>query len=320
MKRVSAIIMMLVLLCSHQYIALAQAIAPDTMLSAQAQADQPLKLSATLYFRYRSTGYLAREMRELSVSRTMSDELALVNALLEGPGSLSPHLSPLFPNGTQAISAAVDGETLFITFNEQLLGKYSDEAVILNADYSQGEGALRRHLAMASLVNTLTESGLYSKVQVLVRQENYVSSSMRLTNRYYLMDDDSLPAPLHRQENYILTPRASAEIFLSGWQSADYAAGLRMVRGSEARTAAAIPSEYELRQMMEEAPNLVSFFVTPGSISLDGQSAVVMLSLVYIGNDGIERQVEHKPLRLILREGIYAIPYESFESILEAVQ
>lgn len=298
----------------------AQAIAPQNMLSAQAQDERPLKFSATLYFRYRNTGYLARETRELNVARTVPDEMALVSALLEGPGSLSPQLSPLFPAGTQVLSTAVEGETLFITFNEALLGRYSDEAVVFSAGYSQGEGALRRRLAMASLANTLTESGLYSRVQVLVRQEKIVSNSMRLSNRYYLLDDDTLPPPLSRQEEYILTPRASAEAFFSGWQSGDFASGLRLVKGSEARVPAAIPSDYDLKTALEQAPKLAEFLVTPGTLSLDGQTAVVTVSLRLLSPDGSERLVERRPLRLMLREGVYAIPYESFARLMEAVK
>ena len=30
--------------------------------------------------------------------------------------------------------------------------------------------------------------------------------------------------------------------------------------------------------------------------------------------------IENKPLRMIQREGIYVIPYESFEGLLEAVK
>ena len=320
MKKICALSLLMLCFFIWTDPARAAVIPPDNMLSAQVQEEQPLKLSATLYFRYRSTGYLAREIRELSVSRTTSDELALINALVEGPGSLSPQLSPLFPAGTQALSTAVEGETLFITFNEQILGRYADEAVIFSTDYSQGEGRLRRRLAMAALVNTLTESGLYSKVQVLVRQESYVTSSMRLSMRYYLLEDDSLPPPLTRQESYILTPQVSAKIFLDGWRGGDFASGLRMIRGSDSRTLAAIPSEYELRQMMEQAPRLADFIVTPGSIALDGQSAVVTVSLNLLKNDGSERMIEHRPLRMVQREGIYAIPYESFESLLEAVK
>lgn len=312
----------LVMLCFivRQMPARAEAGPAGDMLSAQPMEDQPVKLTATLYFRYRSTSYLAREPRELSVSRTAPDELALVSALLDGPGSLSPHLSPLFPSGTRVLSTAVEGETLFITFNEQLMNRYSDEALVFSTDYSQGEGILRRRLAMASLVNTLTESGLYSKVQVLVRQENYVTSSMRLSNRYYLLDDDFLPEPLSRQEEYILTPRASTGIFLNGWQKGEFVSGLKMVRGSDSRALASIPSEYELRQMLERAPRLADFSVTSGSIALDGQSAVVLLSLRLLNEDGNERLIERRPLRLVLREGVYAIPYEAFESLLEAVR
>ena len=93
-----------------------------------------------------------------------------------------------------------------------------------------------------------------------------------------------------------------------------------MVRGSDSRALAAIPSEYELRQMMEQAPRLADFAATPGSIALDGQSAVVSVSLHLLRDDGSERMIENKPLRMIQREGIYVIPYESFEGLLEAVK
>ena len=320
MKRTCAASLLMLCFFLYPLMGRAEAIPPQDILSAQAVDERPLKLNATLYFRYRNTAYLARELRELNVSRTVSDEMALVSALLEGPGSLSPHLSPLFPGGTQVLSTAVEGETLFITFNEALLGRYADEAVVFSTEYSQGEGTLRRRLAMASLADTLTENGLYARVQVLVRQEKLVGNSMRLSNRYYLLEDDALPPPLSRQEGYILTPQASAQIFLSGWQSGDFTAGLRLVKGSEGRAPAPIPSDYDLKLSLEQAPKLADFLVTPGSISLDGQTALVTISLKLLSGDGTEKLVEHRPLRLLLREGVYAIPYEGFARLMEAVK
>lgn len=294
-------------------------ISPADMLDARVQVDQPSSISVPLYFRYRNTAYLAREMRDLGISRTMSVDLAIINALLNGPGSLSPQLNPLFPAGTQALSIAEEGETLFITFNENLLGRYSDEALIFNTDYSQGEGKIRRQLAMASIVNTITESSLFTKVQVLVRQENYVSSSMRLSARYYLLDDDSLPPPLTRQEEYILTPLVSVRMFLEGWQSKEFASSLKMVRSSTEQSAAELPTEYELQQMFAQAPRLADFSVTPGIVSMDGQSAIVSISLNILTDDGEDRSIQNRPLHLTQREGIFTIPLEAFEQLLKAV-
>ena len=301
-------------------IADAQFISPASMLDAKTQDDQLSNISIPLYFRYRNTSYLAREMRELNIPRSMSVDLAIINALLNGPGSLSAHLSPLFPTGTQALSSAAEGETIYITFNENLLGRYSDEALIFNADYSQGEGKIRRQLAMASIVNTITESSLFTKVQVLVRQENYVASSMRLSERYYLLDDDSLPPPLTRQEEYILTPQATVRIFLEGWQSREFASSLKMVRGSTDPNAAALPTEYEMQQMFEQAPRLANFNITPGIVSMDGQSAVVDITLNTLTGEGEERFIANRPLKLVMREGVFIIPLQAFEQLLRVVK
>ena len=176
------------------------------MLGVEAQQGDLLRQSVTLYYRYLDSGFLGREQREISFPRTTAPELAIAAALIEGPGSLSPWLNPLFPPGTQVLSALREGDRLFLTFNEALMNRYSDEALVMSGDYRKGEGQLRRRLAMASLVNSLTETGQYSSVQVLVRGETYIATSMRLSGRYYLEDGDSLPPPLLRQEEYIFTP------------------------------------------------------------------------------------------------------------------
>lgn len=297
-----------------------QSISPETILEAQMQDAQSLNISIPLYFRYRNTGYLVREMREIYVPRTMSADHAIINAVLDGPGSLSPYLSSLFPPGTESLNITTDGETLFVTFNEKLMGRYSDEALVFNAEYSKGEGLIRRQLAMASLVNTITENSDFTRVQVLVRKENYVSSSMRLSNRYYLLDEDSLPPPLTRQEEFILTPQVSVKIFLEEWQRREFAASLKMVRGSTNNNTSIMPTEYELQQMFSSVPRLADFNVTPGIISLDGQSAIVTISLTILRDDGEERIIQNRPLRLFMRDGIFIIPYETFEQLLKVVK
>ena len=117
---------------------------PLQMLSPQEQRGELQSQAVTLYFRYLQSAYLGREQREISYPLGGSREKAIVAALIEGPGSLSASLNPLFPPGTQILSVISEGERLFLTFNEALMGRYSDEPLISQEDYRRGEGLLRR--------------------------------------------------------------------------------------------------------------------------------------------------------------------------------
>lgn len=288
------------------------------MLDARDSRAQSGMRRATLYFRYRTTDLLAREERELTLPQDSTEEMALVQALVEGPDSLSPHLSPLFPPGTQVLHITQGGGTLFVTFNETLMNRYPDEPAPQDEGYDLAEARLRRRLAMAGLVNTLTESGRYSQVQVLVRQENYISTSMRLSSHYYLEEEEGYPPPLVRQEEYVHSPQATAERFMRAWQEGDIARALPLVRGSASSTAPdQLPGEYELLQAVAQAPRMVQYALTPGVVALDGQSAVVSVSYRLLDTDGQERLLYAHPLRLLLREGIFVIPYEAMMRLLE---
>jgi hypothetical protein len=291
----------------------AEAITPQQMLSPNDQAAQVRKLPLTLYFRYRSSALLGRERRAIFVPVSGPYELSIVRALLDGPGSLSPHLSPLFPPGTQALSAVVEGGTLFVTFNETIMGHYPDEPLIMTPDYSQGEGALRRRLAMAGLVNTLTEVGRYRAVQVLVRGETYIATSMRLSMRYYLQDSDDLPDPLVRQEAYIQSPQTAAQALLSAWQGNNWTSCYPLLISS----AQTLPSEYELIQIVRQAPSVLDYTLTAGIVGLDGQSAIVSVDYTLRRANGSTQTIQAFPLKVLLIDGIYRIPYESLRQLLE---
>lgn len=283
------------------------------MLGPQAQQAQTRPLPVTLYFRFGSSRTLGREQRSLAVPSGAAPDLMIVAALLEGPGPLWPHLTPLFPPGTQALSAVAQDDTLFITFNEALMGAYPDEALIMNADYRGGEGRLRRQLAMAALVNTLTEAGRCRAVQVLVRGESYVSASMRLSMRYYLEDSDALPDPLTRQEQYIQSPRSAAEGIMRAWESGDWSQAYPLlISGSST-----LPSQPELLSLVQAAPILGSYGLTAGTVSLDGESAVVSVSYDCLRADGARRTVTALPLRLRLVDGVYRVPYEALRALME---
>ncbi len=274
---------------------------------------------ATLYFRFRDSALLVQEERVVTAPRTGAVELSVIQELINGPSALSPYLHPLFPPGAEALSVHLESSTLYVTFNEALMAPYADETPLLLASsaYREGEGALRRRLAMASLANTLTETGRYRQVQVLVRAETSITASMRLNASYYLEDSRQILPPLTRNEGCIMTPERAAGMLLDAWQKEDWATLHRMVTGSETRGTARKPSENEVFTAFSQAPQLLDYAVTPGTVSPDGQSAVVCADLELRSPGGYVRSIAAYPLKLLRQEGIWQSGFDTLLRMAE---
>lgn len=274
------------------------------VLDAQPQQNLPTAQTAVLYFRLDGTPYLATELREIASSQTVSFEQAAAEALVAGPAPTSDSLSPLFPPGTQVLSVQPEGDLLFIIFNETLLGRYPDEGA-LTAPNDLAEAKLRRRLAMAALANTVTERGEFRRVQVLVRAETTVRTSMRLEESYYLEESAALPDPLTRQEARILTPAVMAGLTLSAWQQRDWRTLYDLTRDLR-------PSQAEMATAFDESLKLVAYTITPGTVSPDGSTAVVAATLELEASGGVFT-LPAFPLVLVRADGIWR---PSFESLL----
>ncbi|MGI6695847.1 MAG: GerMN domain-containing protein [Christensenellales bacterium] len=271
---------------------------------------------ATLYFRCGNSQWLEREQRPVPVSLSESHEKALVQALLDGP-SQGSGLTPLFPQGTQVLSVITEGRQLFVTFNERLMAAYPDEGTDLSSPtYRAGEGRLRRKLAMASLVNTLTETGEYARVQVLVRAETTLTGSLRLSSRYYLEDTDTLPDPLIRQEAALMQPGNATDVLIGLWENREWTA----LKDRLAQAPGDAAAQSALMLALDASPVILQHTATPGIPGPDGSYAVVSLSLRYLDAQGREKSIENWPLRLIRQNGCWQLPWAGFSALLEACQ
>lgn len=267
-------------------------------------------LSVRLYFRYQDSAFLAAEERTLSLPRSEASEIAVVQALIAGPGAGSVHLSPLFPPDVRILSAVEKEGTLFLTFNDALLGRYPGE----NGGTEQSEFTLRRRLLMASLCNTLTECGFCSRVQVLVNRNADAITSLRLPASFFRDTDDETPlGPMYRDESVLLTPYNTAHLLLDSW--------LRRNNGEiyPLLAAAGRPGQSTAFDRMTLSPTLTSFALSPGVISPDGREAVFCADLMlYI--DGQDVFIPAYPLRLTLENGLWRMPYPHLTALFDAVQ
>lgn len=274
------------------------------LISASTAELSPDSRAITLYFRYRDSAYLAPEQREIEMKRNESLEKAIVSALIQGPEASSVALSALFPPGTEVLSAAAQGDTLFITFNEAFLGRYADEST----DAVSSEGTLRRQLCLQSLAAALTEQGLCAQVQVLVYSSAAQNTSMRLQKGFLnRTNDDSLLPPVTRDESCLLTPYNTASLILQAWQAKDWPTLYDLIaKGENAANARA--GEQNAFDAFAAARTLTDFALSPGSVSFDGQKAVLTASLE-VQDQGAEETVQGYPLLLLREEGIWKMDY-----------
>lgn len=278
--------------CSQQPPASLVGDTPDSaqVIAAMPESGSEGQFSATLYFRYGDTALLRQETRDISLLPNETREKALVSALLEG--SREAGSRALFPEKTQVLATQAQDGVIYITFNEALYDRYADE--------SKADAVPRRQAALDALAATLTESGAYRSVQVLVRAEENVGRSMRLRQSFLGGSEDELLPPLVRRQESLPAPCAFARALLSAWQTRDWSALAVFVSAYDAQGARGDGGAF-----LNEAPVLIDFTAYAGTVSPDGGSAVVCADLTLRDHDGQESVVSAYPLRLVREGGVW---------------
>lgn len=262
---------------------------------------------ATLWFRFGEEPYLAPEGRTITHSKTESHALAILRALVAGPGAASTELEGLFPPGTQVISCTQSGRVMFVTLSRHIMNGYADEP-----DNWQDQNAwaaevpLRRVLAMQSIAATMTENCAVDTVVILVEQ-TASTDSLRLRQGYYTLDGDvTLAAPLTRDESLLLTPARTAEVILQYWQEKNYTRLYRYIARTDPFTGAERPELDAFIQGMSTALPLLQAHAEGGSISSDGRQAVFTVSGTY-WDQGSEQPFAGMTLHLVREKGLWHI-------------
>ena len=286
----------------------------DTVLPDAEPAEAATSLrEVTLYFRYEDQPYLAPETRSLTVAPDEPFELALLRELAQGPSPSSVQLTSALPEGCLILSVAAQGRTLFVTLSNNILAGWSDEPATWEQDpYWQVEAPLRRQLCMQSIVATITENCNYDGVQMLVEQTDVLSDSLRLRQSWFLdgSGDDVLTSPLIRQEQYLLTPSNTLRAALNAWSTQE----LSVLYGYLA--AADRPSYEDFTTFMQEAPRLINFGFTGGSVSPDGGTTLYTLHL-YTQHQGVSQEWSGRIMRLVREGDLWKIPWTQFTGWME---
>lgn len=273
----------------------------------------------TLYFRYGREPMLAAEARYVAVSQNESAELALVKAMLSGPGAGTTDLTRLFQEQVQVINTISHGDILYVTFNDALLKPYSDEpSEWQNSAEWQREVIIRRKLAMAGLTASIIENFPYQSVQVLVQQRSDVSTSLRLDNAYFqdASKPNGLALPFKRDESLLLTQENTIKTIIAAWQEKDWSRLYNYLASYNQSDGQARPSRETAFAQWDNAAAVTGVETTGGSVSPDGSRAVVNVSMTLNSGNELEKSVFDCPVTLHRDKGIWKISYEQLTTLM----
>ena len=274
-------------------------------------------LDVTLYFRFADTNVLGAQQAQIDIRREETVATSIVQRLLAGPDIAHEQLSPVFPQGTELISVSGEGATAFVTLSSGFLGK-PDGAPADWEDSSewQEEAALRRRLAVQSIVLALTEGGRYQRVQLYIADsDDEIPQRIAMAWLDTGVTDPALVlAASPRDEQAMLTPACALEMIMDAWQMQDWAAMYPLMADTQddpLSTLSVFENEMALRGI-----TLLEYSVTPGTVSLDGQTATVVLDARIRSTEGGDAQIIRESVPLVRWQDNWAIEMDTLRSLM----
>lgn len=274
-------------------------------------------LDVTLYFRFGDTQALGAEHAQLDIRREETVATSIVQRLIDGPGVGNGRLTGLFPSGTRLISVSGEATTAFVTLSSEFLGR-PDGAPADWEDLSdwQEEAALRRRLAVQSIVLSLTEEGRYQRVQLYVADgDDEIPERVPMACFDLTVTDPALVlAASARDESVLLTPQRAMTMLMDAWQAMDWE---RMYALLAPAQDAALPtlSVFEA-SMRERDVTLLDYGTTQGTVSFDGQAATVVVDAQIRSSLGGDAQITRESVPLVREQDNWAIREDTLRTLM----
>ena len=169
-------------------------------------------------------------------------------------------------------------------------------------------------MAFESIVLALTEEGRYQRVQLYVAgSDDDIPQRIPL----YWFDQSAtdinvMLAPCARDENAMLTPQRALEQILDDWQRQDWGALYAFLLREEE-----IPTLNQFEDDMRQRDiTLLSYELTSGTVSLNGETATVVLNAQIDAKDGGDAQLTRESVLLVRQDDNWCIRLSTLESLM----
>lgn len=286
-------------------------------------------INAVCYYAYNETEdssgqeYLVSEVHSIDYS-SGNYEKALLNELVIGPDQKSKDITSVIPKGTTfKIISKEEDRFIAVILSSKFLTPPSTYPTdwASRSDYVERFNRVKR-LAVYSIVDTLTESGKYDRVQILIDYDDTgigripAKGEMGFTdggNQYELLE------AMYRTTNIIFTPENATKTIMYYLKNKSYANLYEMTAlvdldGNKK------PTQEEFIKTLENLKiNVADYDATNGSTAPDGSTSTVLLKgeiTIGVGTAKKTKYFENTTLRLIEEDGIWKIQYNDLINYL----
>ena len=274
-------------------------------------------VSCMIYFSYADRDYLVGQQHLVSVPETSRAEEIFLQELISGPKTTSSDLQPVINQNTRVVSVSDNNGLLFVTLSSHFLTPLSGVPENWTESAEWSELVLRqRRLALYAIVDTLTQTGKYSKVQLYIdysdsgQGERPTRGEMGFTGE----NSEKLLEPVGRNADIIFGPETAVTLFLKSFAEKNWEdAAIFAVDENQVSSTQTLADELSLLDM-----TLADYEITSSTVSYDGQSAIVTINYFIRAKDGVEYENTNVSLKIVRIDDIWKISYISLDQFLNA--
>ena len=136
-----------------------------------------------------------------------------------------------------------------------------------------------------------------------------------MKNSYFLEDNDMPCDVLTRCEDHLMTPANVAHYVLLAWQQRNFDSLYPLLSSQE--DVKNRPAQALFSDAFADSDVLILYSLTPGSIAVDGQSAVVCVDMTLRRQDGSEYTMNGWPLKLKREGGAWKASLSALQTLMQ---
>ncbi len=274
--------------------------------------------AAVLYYKYNDSSlggnFLVSELRQIDVNSNESLEKAIVKQLIAGPQNKSATYA-INPD-TIVESVTKNKDCYFVTLSSDFLEPISG----LETQSSIQNNKEDIKIAVYSIVNSLTELGICSRVQILIDVDN-TGNGQRLNRQEFGFNvGDSLDQPLEplmRDGSIILTPDNCLTQVLDMIIAGNTSQAEKYIQYNTSEGNVFYNEDDFFSLLSGNDRSLSTYKVLYETISMDCTTAVVVINVTLKYGNGTEVERTVIPVKMIKENDEWKICYSSLVMIYE---
>lgn len=266
-----------------------------------------------LYYQFSDTGYLSTDTRYVAEEQSSKTEYNLINALIQGPSSDMAELRGIINSKTKLLNVTTNRDYIYVTLSKEFLALPDYAGENWQSDPKTAARVYQsRRLAVYAIVNTLTENGVYSRVQIYIDTQG-TNNGEKLTRREmgFVGDgkENQLLEPLARSMDVVMTPYNTLSLFMQMLFENKYDTAYELL-AKNLSGAEKVPSLSDFISLMSLSTNRITNYKIKSdfNVSSDAMSAVMLLDYTVQMKDGAVYCTDI-PVVLRRQNEMWKVPY-----------